>query len=446
MRRTPSRPVGLALLVASVVALLNVGFAPPAAADQPNAPTGLTGTPGDGQIELSWTAPADNGGTPVNGYRVEISESSPFASLGPPNDGTCGMGSTATSTATSCTATGLDNGTAYYFRVLAFDGDWDTSAYSSVAGPFVPVPPAPDAPAAPTVVAGDAKIAVAVAEPASGSTPESYLATAEPGGGACTISGSSGSCTIEGLSNGVSHTVSVTATNAGGTSAPSPASVAVTPVAPAPPTTAPPTTRPPATSVPTAPPTLELTLDLTVGTPVSDAANAIGVQAANLVPGSQYTVTMFSAPRRLATGTADVTGVIAATVAIPSDTAPGAHTVTLDAVGPDGPVSVSGWFSVDADGNIAAVSSTGPVPIPAGVDTASRPPGSLAFTGPGDAGVAGVGLSILLGGVALILVGRLREEEVARLRPSAGRLVAPPGSGAPAPRSHPPARGAQLFE
>ena len=37
----------------------------------PGAPTGLAGTPGDGQVDLSWTAPGTMGGAPISGYRVE---------------------------------------------------------------------------------------------------------------------------------------------------------------------------------------------------------------------------------------------------------------------------------------------------------------------------------------------------------------------------------------
>ena len=36
----------------------------------PGAPTGLTATPGDGQVTLSWAAPASDGGSPVTGYNV----------------------------------------------------------------------------------------------------------------------------------------------------------------------------------------------------------------------------------------------------------------------------------------------------------------------------------------------------------------------------------------
>ena len=37
----------------------------------PGAPTALSGTPGNAQVQLSWTAPADTGGTPITGYRID---------------------------------------------------------------------------------------------------------------------------------------------------------------------------------------------------------------------------------------------------------------------------------------------------------------------------------------------------------------------------------------
>ena len=44
------------------------------AATAPNAPTGLTATAsGSSQIDLSWTAPADNGGRVITGYKIEVS-------------------------------------------------------------------------------------------------------------------------------------------------------------------------------------------------------------------------------------------------------------------------------------------------------------------------------------------------------------------------------------
>ena len=38
---------------------------------QPDTPTGLTGVAGDGRVELSWTAPIDDGGSPVLDYVIE---------------------------------------------------------------------------------------------------------------------------------------------------------------------------------------------------------------------------------------------------------------------------------------------------------------------------------------------------------------------------------------
>lgn len=76
----------------------------------PGVPTGLTAVHGNGSVDLTWTAPASNGGAAVTDYVVQYRVSveldwETFA------DGT--------STSTSTTVTGLDNGTTYDFRVLA---------------------------------------------------------------------------------------------------------------------------------------------------------------------------------------------------------------------------------------------------------------------------------------------------------------------------------------
>src|SRR5262249_18413700 len=44
--------------------------ATPIGGTPPGPPTGLTGSPGNGQVSLSWTAPANNGGVNISGYRV----------------------------------------------------------------------------------------------------------------------------------------------------------------------------------------------------------------------------------------------------------------------------------------------------------------------------------------------------------------------------------------
>lgn len=102
--------------------------------DQPAAPSG---TSGDKQVALAWTAPT-NDGTPITDYVVEIS---------PPTGGVPQQ--SVPGGTTSLTWTGLTNGTAYRFRVQATNskGSSDWSDYSADVTP-VGLPLAPGAPTA----------------------------------------------------------------------------------------------------------------------------------------------------------------------------------------------------------------------------------------------------------------------------------------------------------
>ena len=73
----------------------------------PDQVTGLSATPGDGTVALTWQ-PAVDAGTPVTGYEVEVS---------PPPSG--GQQITDVGVTTSHTFTGLTDGTEYTFTVLA---------------------------------------------------------------------------------------------------------------------------------------------------------------------------------------------------------------------------------------------------------------------------------------------------------------------------------------
>ena len=78
----------------------------------PDAPTGLTAEPGDGQVRLQWTAPISDGGNTITGYEYQQKTSStPFGS------GINISGSNANTT--EHMVTGLTNGTNYTFRVRA---------------------------------------------------------------------------------------------------------------------------------------------------------------------------------------------------------------------------------------------------------------------------------------------------------------------------------------
>ena len=51
-------------------------------ATAPGAPTGLTVTDGHRAVKLDWTAPADNGGSPITGYEYTVNDSATFVATG----------------------------------------------------------------------------------------------------------------------------------------------------------------------------------------------------------------------------------------------------------------------------------------------------------------------------------------------------------------------------
>jgi hypothetical protein len=90
----------------------------------PSAPTNVTGTAGNAQVALTWTAPSSNGSA-ITGYKVRYSS----------NGGVSWSSTISTgSTSNTYTVTGLTNGTSYIFQVLATnsvgDGPWSSSSAS----------------------------------------------------------------------------------------------------------------------------------------------------------------------------------------------------------------------------------------------------------------------------------------------------------------------------
>ena len=109
----------------------------------PGAPTSLTATAnGPTRIDLSWTAPSNDGGSAITGYRIEVStDASNWSNL---------VADTG-SAATTYSHTGLTAGSTRYYRVSAINSA-GTGPASGVANAATGVAPAPDlAVDAPTV-------------------------------------------------------------------------------------------------------------------------------------------------------------------------------------------------------------------------------------------------------------------------------------------------------
>ncbi len=198
----------------------------PQPAPPPGAPTGVTATPGDASANLSWTAPASDGGSAIVSYRI-----TPYIG------GIAQTPITTGTTATTRTVTGLTNGTTYTFTVAATNG----SGTGGESTPSLPVTPSPaTAPGAPTGVTGsprDRAVALTWTAPASdgGSTITGYRITPFIGSTAQTPVNTGSTATgytVSGLTNGTAYTFTVAATNAIGTGAASAASAPVTPAVP----------------------------------------------------------------------------------------------------------------------------------------------------------------------------------------------------------------------
>lgn len=188
--------------------------------EPPSAPRDLVATPGDGEVALAWSAPADDGGSPVTGYHITVEP---------------GGATTSVSGATTAVVDGLDNGTAYTFSVTA-ENDNGIGPAAEV-GPATPAA-LPGAPGSVEVVPGDGHLAVTWAAPSgTGGIPlTGYEVTTTPHTGTRTVSPAELSVDLTGLDNGTAYVVAVRALNAVGAGSPATSDPAVPLGLPGPPT------------------------------------------------------------------------------------------------------------------------------------------------------------------------------------------------------------------
>ena len=198
-------------LVVRQTQMSTIASATPAAV--PGAPAGLSASPGNARVTLSWAAPASDGGSPVSSYNVYVATSADFK----------GAAEVAGVTGTGVVLVGLVNGTPYYFRVTAVNGVGEGPASSEV--PATPVT-VPGAPAGLSASPGNARVTLSWAAPASdGGSPVTgyiiYQGTSPGGETGTQVNGSpvtATSYTVAGLTNGTTYYFKAIAVNAVGLS------------------------------------------------------------------------------------------------------------------------------------------------------------------------------------------------------------------------------------
>src|SRR5437867_403019 len=202
---------------------------PSAPATPPGAPQGLSATPGDTTVSLTWSPPSSNGGSPITNYKIYRR--------------TAGGGETLIATIgnqLSYSDGGLTNGVTYYYKVSAVNNEGEgPKSNEASATPTAPATP-PGAPQGLVATAGDATVTLTWSAPSSngGSPITNYRIYRSTTGGGETPQATIGNVLTysdTAVTNGVTYYYEVSALNNVG-EGPRSSEASATPIAP---TTAP---------------------------------------------------------------------------------------------------------------------------------------------------------------------------------------------------------------
>ncbi len=179
----------------------------------PSAPLSLSSVVGNTQISLSWSAPSNDGNSPITDYTIQYSSDSGSNWI-TFNDGT--------STSASATVTGLTNGQAYLFRVYAVNSVGSSSSSNILSASL---PSVPSAPLSLSSVVGNTQISLSWSAPSNdGNSPiTDYTIQYSSDSGSNWITfndgtSTSASATVTGLTNGQAYLFRVYAVNSVGSS------------------------------------------------------------------------------------------------------------------------------------------------------------------------------------------------------------------------------------
>ena len=174
-------------------------------ATEPDAPTGLSATVSDQEVDLIWTAPASNGGATILRYEYELDFSGTWTSTG--------------GTAPSYTVTGLTNGQFYTFRVRAVNRVGAGLASSSRSVTPTSTVVAPDAPFGLSATPGNGQVMLSWVQLSGGAALTHYEYEQDGSGTWTSTGGKAPSYTVHNLTNGQFYTFRVRAVNSAGASA-----------------------------------------------------------------------------------------------------------------------------------------------------------------------------------------------------------------------------------